>query len=76
MNAPVYQITGGPSVPGINFPSAYIPAGVPTSQVNNYERPLFGGSGDRQPATRPLYAGWPAIDVTAARLVGVRSEHY
>jgi hypothetical protein len=38
MAAAVYQITGGSSVPGINFDPKYIPSAVPTSQYNNYQR--------------------------------------
>ena len=35
MNAPVYQITSGG---GMTYPSAYRPAGVPTSQVSAYNK--------------------------------------
>ncbi len=57
MNAPVYQITGGPSVPGVKFPSAYIPAGVPSSQVKNYESlysEVLGTSASHKTSTRGL----------------------
>jgi hypothetical protein len=35
MNAPVYQITSGG---GMTYPSEYRPAGVPTSQIGNYNK--------------------------------------
>lgn len=35
MNAPVYQI-GATSMPGVNFPSQYVPADVPTSQISKW----------------------------------------
>jgi hypothetical protein len=39
MNATVYQIgAAASSMPGINFPSDYLPVGLPTSQVSNWDR--------------------------------------
>jgi hypothetical protein len=37
MNAPVYQV-GASSMPGITFPSTYQPAGLPSSQLSNWNR--------------------------------------